>query len=296
MIATDAHSAPGNAAMTAFLRGIERRGFVLAQAQCGDPVRAQAAIDAAAHDFCAQAGALALTAWPAFFWQRLLAQPVLRETSRTPVDPLLARLGAGPRAVLLLRLVAGLDPAHGAQVLRISPDAYRHALYRALHELHACGVTDADLRVFREALQQRARSLPEPTLRLPEPSPFAPARSSRSMRAPHLLRPVLSGLLALALAGLAASYFWKPRNAASTGLAAQAPAATLTQAADLIASPDFALLGDADGARISRDLDLYSWYAAGAEAATPSQSDSSLPESATPETAAPDADGDAHGN
>ena len=287
-----AHPPQGQAALAAFLRGIERRGFVLAEAQCGDPARAQAAIDAATRAFRAEADAIPLTGWPAFFWQRLLAQPVLRESAKTPVDPLLARLGAGPRAALLLRLVAGLDPAHGAEVLRVSPDAYRHALYRALHELHAQGVSDDDLRVFRERLQLRAKQLPDPAHRIPSSPPVLRAETPATEQAPRWLRATLWSVLMLALLALAVSFVWKPWTSASSAPTAHAPAATLSATADLLASPDFGWLDDPDGARLSRDLDLYAWYAAGADTgSTSSAPPASLPESTTPETSAPDAEG-----
>ena len=292
-----AHPPQGEPALVAFLRGIERRGFVLAEAQCGDPVRAQAAIEAATRAFRADAGAVPLASWPALFWQRLLAQPVLRESVKTPLDPLLGRLSAGPRAALLLRLVAGLDPAHGAEVLRVSSDAYRQALYRALQELHAQGVSDADLRVFRERLQSRAKRLPDPAQRSPSAVPVLRPEPPPVERDRRWLRRALVGLLALALLAFAGTYLINPwKRSDANAVTAQAPAATLSATADLLASPDFAWLDDPEGARLSRDLDLYAWYAAGADAATPQQSPASLPESATPETSAPDAEGNSGEN
>ncbi len=293
-----AHPPPGDAALAAFLRGIERRGYVLAEAQCGDPVRAQAAIDAATRAFRAQALTHPLAGWPALFWQVLLAQPVLRESAKAPGDPLLARLSPGPRAALLLRLVAGLDAAHGADVLRVSPDAYRHALYRALHDLHSQGVADADLRVFRERLQARAKHLPDPAHRSAAPVPQrAPELQAQPVRTRRGLRSALMMLLAIAVLAFAASFFWKPQPGRDAGLLrAQPPAATLPAAADLIASPDFQALDDPDGARLSRDLDVFAWYAAGADADSPQPaSASSLPESATPDSSASDAEGNAGG-
>jgi DNA-directed RNA polymerase specialized sigma24 family protein len=291
-----AQPAPGEAALAAFLRGIERRGFVLAEAQCGDQARAQAAIDAATRTFRAEAAQLPLARWPAFFWQCLLVQPVLRELAKSSSNPLLARLSAGPRAALLLRLVAGLDQAHGAEVLRVSPEAYRHALYRALHELHAQGIDDAALRVLRERLQLRAKQLPDTAHRAPPAR--IDARVARpahvAARAPRWLRIILFALLALLLLALAASFVWKPSRTAAGGLdalRAQPPAATLSATADVLASADFGLLDDPDGARIARDLDLYAWYAAGPNAVLPNTGTPvPLPESTAPETSAPDAE------
>ena len=291
MTVAQVHPHLGDAALAAFLRGIERRGFVLAEAQCGDPVRAQAAIDGAVRAFRVEAGSTPLAGWPVLFWQRLLAQPVLCEGAKTPVDPLLARLGPGSRAALLLRLIAGLDPAHAADVLRVSPQAYQHALYRALHELHAQGVTDADLRMFRERLHQRARQLPDPAQPLPT-AHAVPRRLRLSGASPRRLRAVMSVALALALIGLALSFVPRARTVGGGSLPPeQAPAARLAAAADLIASPDFDRLDDPQGARLSCDLDLYAWYAAGSEAASSPAPSSNLSESATPETSAPDAEG-----
>jgi DNA-directed RNA polymerase specialized sigma24 family protein len=292
-----AHSAPGEAALAAFLRGIERRGFVLAEAQCGDPVRAQAAIDAATRTFRAEAAQLPLARWPAFFWQHLLAQPVLRELAKSSADQPLARLSAGPRAALLLRLVAGLDQAHGAEVLRVSPEAYRHALYRALRALHAQGIDDAQLRALRERLQLRAKQLPDTAHRVP-PARIA-ARTAHPLqvaaRAPRWLRMALLAMLAILLLALGATYFWKPASPTAAPhfgtLRAQAPAETLSATAAVLASADFGLLDDPDGAQIARDLDLYAWYAAAPNAAASDQAaPAPLPESTAPETSAPDAE------
>lgn len=290
-----AYSAPGEAALAAFLRGIERRGFVLAEAQCGDPVRAQAAIDAATRMFRSEAADLPLARWPAFFWQRLLAQPVLRELTKAPAEQLLTRLSAGPRAALLLRLVAGLDQAHGAEVLRVSPEAYRHALYRALRELHAQGIDDVQLKALRERLQLRAKQLPETgqrsvPLRI---APRAVPPIHRGERAPRWLRMGLMALLAIVLLALAASFVWKlPLTTSAIGtdaLRAQTPAATLSDTAAVLAGADFGMLDDPEGARIARDLDLYAWYAAGPGAAAQVQNASApLPESTAPETSAPE--------
>ncbi len=292
------HPAPGEAALTAFLRGIERRGFVLAEAQCGDPARAQAAIDAATRAFRAEAAQLPLARWPAFFWQRLLAQPVLRELAKSSAEQPLAHLSAGPRAALLLRLVAGLDQAHGAEVLRVSPEAYRHALYRALRELHAQGIDDTTLRGLRERLQSRAKQLPDPTHRMP-PTPIAiraVATAPIAARAPRWLRRVLQAMLALGLLALATSFVWKGASPSAANrietLRAQTPAAILSETAVVLASPDFGWLDDPDGARVARDLDLYAWYAAGPNAAEPDpNAPAPLPESSAPETSAPDAEG-----
>lgn len=115
-------------------------------------------------------------------------------------------------------------------------------------------------------------------------------------RGSQTLRLLLIVLLALLLAMLVGSYLWLPAFL-KTGatkqrfetLGAQAPAATLSATATALAGADFDLLDDPAGERIARDLDLYAWYAAGANAAaTDPDAPTVPPESSTPETSAPD--------
>src|SRR5690606_3585195 len=63
------------AAVAAFLRGIERRGAVLAELQCGDPQAGDAALAAAMRAFRAVGPAEAMARWPIRFWNLLLATP-----------------------------------------------------------------------------------------------------------------------------------------------------------------------------------------------------------------------------
>ncbi len=122
------------------------------------------------------------------------------------------------------------------------------------------------------------------------------ANSARS--GAHKLRSLLIAVLAVLLAILIGTYFWLPaflKVGGASGrietLRAQAPAATLSPIATTLAGADFDLLNDPAGEVIARDLDLYSWYAAGADPAAANASvPSALPESATPETTVPDAD------
>ena len=286
----------GAAALAAFLRGIERRGRVLAEAQCGDPGRAQTAIAMASATFRKDAVSLPLMKWPAHFWQLLLTQPALRIDASTH-DNALTQLSPGPRAALLLRLVAGLDQAHGAEVLRVSPEAYRHALYRALKTLHDNGIDDVQLRDLRMHLQQCVRQAPEAVQQTP---PARRVAGSIAASIPHVRRrqrSILIGLLAILLVALAASFFWQPAflrsvpstlgNVAAPSSSAQLPALPTT--ASVMSDPDFDLLNDPEGERIARNLDLLSWYAA--DAGTPvDRATVPLPESTTPETSAPEID------
>ena len=98
---------PSAAALSAFLRGIERRARVFAQAQSGSAEVAEAATAMAIETFRQHAGQLPLRQWPLRFWAELLAVPALTRSEAPPstmpaLQPLY-RLAPGPRAALLLR-------------------------------------------------------------------------------------------------------------------------------------------------------------------------------------------------
>lgn len=316
-MSADSVSSASPAVLTQFLRGIGKRGYVLAEAQCGEIARAQRALATTIAEFREVAAHIALAHWPEHFWQRLLAQPILRPYTAAPFDDPLAHLSAGPRAALLLRLVAGLDNARGAAVLRVSPPAYRQALTGALHALHELGVDQTALRALQERLQQRIKALPEQFLQAPSqprarPHPHAarsPARSrplsvERSDRASsRWLRPTLrAALVALVLLFLA-TFLHLPAHTTSAirieRLPEQAVAAKLSPTAQALASPDFELLGDVDGERDARDLALLSWVDAAPAASqgipqamptSPALPESATPETSEPETSAPDSE------
>lgn len=292
-------------ALPQFLRGIGKRGYVLAEAQCGESARAQLALRATIDGFRDAAARLPLAQWPEQFWQRLLAQSALRTPSpvRDNADPL-TLLSAGPRAALLLRLVAGLDNTHGAAVLRVSPAAYRQALQRALQVLHGQGIGEVALRGLRERLQLRVKGLPEQFLQMPanDLSPQVAARHAAlapigRARGTSLrwLRPALWVALCIVTLLFAVTFLHRPQRPSgvleSERLPEQPVAARLSWFAAALASPDFALLNDPGGERDARDLALLSWF--DAAPAAPQSSDGApvtLPESSTPETSAPDTD------
>ncbi|MFP7723844.1 hypothetical protein ACJQWL_13765, partial [Lysobacter sp. A3-1-A15] len=158
-------------ALAAFLRGVERRGAVLAELQAGDSRTGDAALGAAMRGFIHEARDLPMADWPVRFWIRLLAEPGLAR--RTPVAieldaaDALAGLGGGPRAALLLRLAAGLSEPDAARVLGVALPSYRLALQRALPR-HGDGRADpqAWARV-REAVHRRIKTLePDRLVRL----------------------------------------------------------------------------------------------------------------------------------
>ena len=55
------------AALAAFLRGVERRGAVLAELQCGDADAGDAALGSAMSGFCLLAGDTVMDDWPRQF-------------------------------------------------------------------------------------------------------------------------------------------------------------------------------------------------------------------------------------
>lgn len=158
----DAAAAP--AALSAFLRGVERRGALFGELQCGDREVGDSALAAAMRAFRNHAAALPMADWSQRFWALLVAAPPLRRdavTAQWPPDmQALARLEPLPRQALLLRLVAGLPETEAATVLGIAPAAYQAALAAACPR-DADGQADAlAWRTLGEAIQQHLRDLP----------------------------------------------------------------------------------------------------------------------------------------
>lgn len=244
------------AALSAFLRGVERRGAVYAELQCGDAQVGETALSAAMRVFRRQAGDAGMAEWPALFWRVLAAAPPLRQDApraRWPAG-LEAVASAAPldRAALLLRLVAGLDEAQAAAVLSIEADAYRHGLAAACPR-DAQGQPDAAAwRALAEALQQRLRDLPPDRLarlaRLREDaiagtqaargavaqrSSTVDGRDARRRRWPWLLAALL------ACATLGAAWLWGGRD--RLGLSQRAVSAAEVDAGDPFAEPEIAV-------------------------------------------------------
>lgn len=259
-------------ALSAFLRGIERRAFVFAHVQSGNEQVAQAALGRAMRAFRSTSAVSPLSAWPAGFWALLLAQA---ELSQGESDvPELSALGSGPRAALLLRMVGGLDFPHAAQVLGVSEATYRFALQRALQQLGDAGVSYAVLGGLRERLHHQVKTLPDGRIAAlaelrarvlqggPEPDIAAPrAAAAWRRRLPWAL---------LALLGVAfAATFWPHVNplqpGGTEGLPVEtAPPPPLAQSdADRVTHPDYALLAAPDDEALAADLAFLSWLAAG---------------------------------
>lgn len=289
---SDASGAP--AAINAFLRGVERRGAVFAELQCGDAAAGDAALAAAMRAFQAGAAKAPMGEWPHRFWSLLLATPMLRRATALPVrtDAFapLARVGHGPRAALLLRLAAGLGETDAARALGIAPPTYRLALQRALPR-RSDGNADAQAwRALAGAVQTAIKQLPPQRLahlaksresalqpasrrgapappRFETPDPAAPRRRG--------WRIALWAAVVACAAALAATFLWPSENRAPAGDApdirkvslpdAEAPASRYDAELARLSDRDFELLLDAGDEPVYLDLDFYAWYAARAE-------------------------------
>lgn len=299
-------------ALAAFLRGVERRGAVLAELQAGDAVAGDAAVASAMRHFRGIAAAAPLSEWPARFWSLLLAQPQLRTRTEVALaidaTDRLAELGPGPRAALLLRLAAGLDSATAAAALGVAEGSYRLALQRALPH-HADGRADPEAwQRLRTQVHHRIKTLtPDRLARLGHAreavaagiaaatglAGAAPTAAAVASGGQTVVRGVAGLLLALCVVALAATY-WPGRPAwlgAASGdgpprrtLPEEPPASRFGIEAGMIAHRDFAVLADPQAAQ-SEDLAFHSWLAAHAMAGADDASSGSAEGQAGPAAA-----------
>lgn len=260
--------APPSPALSAFLRGIERRAFVFAQVQCGADAVAEAALGRAMRSFKAASTTIPLSTWPAAFWALLVAQ---EELSGGQSDvPELRALSSGPRAALLLRMVAGLDFPHAAGVLGVSEATYRFALQRALQQLGEGGISYAVLGALRERLHRQVKTLPESRT-----ASLAALRAAVLEDAPEAPPPVVEpvspiwrrlgwGLLVLLGLGFAAT-FWTPAPVLAPGgtqaLPVEAAPPRAPATSDQVTHPDYAQLAAPGDEPVAADLALLSWIA-----------------------------------
>ncbi|MCC4603917.1 hypothetical protein [Xanthomonas campestris] len=246
------------AALSAFLRGVERRGLVLAQLQCGDGAAAERALAAALRAFSSQAAGRPMAGWPMRFWSLLAAAPPLRHDPMPgtwlPPFTALGRMQTSDRLALLLRIVAGLEEDAASEIQGVAVADYRQALARACPR-DAAGNPDAQAwRVLAEAAQQESRDLsPSQLSRLSqlrdaalagmplqpatpaEPSPArqhpARARSRRQWQWPRVDRrqgAIALGVLALAMLVAVLAWWWTHRRPAlPPEPVSQAPAGVL---------------------------------------------------------------------
>src|SRR5690606_16529282 len=224
----------------------------------------------------------------------LLATPELREEPAAPSwgsgFGFLAKVGRGPRAALLLRLVAGLPEADAAAVLGVSRPTYRLALQRALPHGddgqpdmqgwrmlgEAARHAGRDLSIERMAQLARMREAAVQGRRLDPPAVSARAGSRDEGHAPaHWRTPAMVAAGAICLLAFAATFLpvfeagirgdppeWIEVAPLPPG---DAPESTFDAQAALLTHPDFDLLvaGDAEEPA-ARDPGFYAWLAAGA--------------------------------
>jgi len=290
---------PPPAALLAFLRGLERRARTLAEVQCGSADRAATIWSETAAEFPAEAADLPVAAWPVRFWARLLAHPAMAVVDAS--DSPLAALGPGPRAALLLRLVAGLDPRPAADVLGVSEPTYRFALQRGLEQARAAGIDADALQALRAQWQRQPApsaprpqgfaaaeapppaaadriTAPAPVLDTPPPPPpRPPVRTTRRFRLAWL------GVAALAAAAVLSVGWWvrkpapEPPPRPVVAMTAEPPVAPAPLPP--VTHPDYALLAGGDDERLAEDLELLSWLAAGGDTA-PAPTPTPAPEAA----------------
>lgn len=289
------------AALTAFLRGAERRAFLFLWLQGGDTTAAERALAAAIRAFPGPAERMPMAEWPTRFWKLLLALPLDPGPGQWP--PALAFLEAmrpPVRRALLLRQVAGLDEAAAAAVLGTEMPDYQRALAEACPR-DASGEPDAaGWRQQAEAIQQATRELDagqqQRLLQLresalagrampPSSREATPVQDERPKRAPVRPRRPRRGVwlavaaVVVALALGVAWYAWPPPSSVSpAGVEAAPPPDDLRvhdnepvvveplPAAEPPAVPVEwpAALAEPAQDPVVAELALLSWYAAGA--------------------------------
>lgn len=274
---------PAPGAVTAFLRGADRRARLFARVQAGGAdAAAEQARQAVARVFASEAGQWSIAEWPGQFWRLLLAAPALRRvaTPATPATPLpgIARLPPDQRAAVLLHLVAGLGEAEAAAALEIEVPAYQQRIRDALPR-DALGQPDVDVwRAWRAQAERELAKMPEP------PPPAAAARPPRAPAAAadeaadaddarrhrRRMRWLWGGVLLCVLALLATFLLhprgrelidhWRSHVRVEPLQAADAPRARF-DAGDPARHPDRDLLAAPAELAMARELPLLAWLA-----------------------------------
>lgn len=274
-----APDAPLPAAVTAFLRGLDRRARLFAGVQAGDEAPARHAQAVVARVFASEAGQWPLAEWPRQYWRLLLAAPSLR---KPPADapaaclPGIARLPAESRAAVLLHLVAGLNDADATAALGIDVSVYQARIRDAL-PLNALGQPDVDVwRAWRAAaereLAQVVDSDASPAVTVGS-APTFPRKvdadpTVTNARHRHRLRWLWAGV-ALCVLAMVATFFLHPRGREVLDQwrapikrepldAAASPKARF-DAADLALHPDHALLLMPGELGFAQQLPLLAW-------------------------------------
>ncbi len=273
---------PQPTAVSAFLRGLDRRARLLALVQSGDATAAQRALDAAARVFATEAGQWPIAQWPRQYWRLLLSTPSMRHTgSAAGPLPGIARLPPQVRAALLLHLVAALGEADAAAALGIDVDAYQLRIRDALPR-DALGQPDLDVwRAWRAAAQRALDAMPEAADDAPvPPQPPVTQADEAGDAARHRRRMRWLWLgVALCAVALVASFFLHPRGRELLDSwrnhvqveplpPAAAPKARFDPA-DPALHPDRALLAEPGTLQLALQLPLLAWLATEAADALP---------------------------
>lgn len=286
------------AALSAFLKGSERRAAVFAELQCGHADAADDAVAAALRAFRNHAASLPMADWPQRFWMLLVATPAMRQAApganwREPLG-VLADLHPSDRQALLLRLAAGLEEAAAAAVMGLDLPGYRAALASACPR-DGDGRPDVTAwRSMAEAIQNTLRHLPPDRVarlaRLREAAiegavpPRAASAAHEAVARPSAGPPrdwrrrMLAFLAVMVALALAATWFWPVAGEDKSAgpmwqepeilveaLPRSEPAARFSAANALRSHPDRALILDAEEASLASQADFLAWYSASIE-------------------------------
>ena len=271
---TPAAPPPTPAAVAAFLRGLDKRARLFAAAQAGDASRGDRALAAVARVFAAEAGQWPLAQWPQQYWRLLLAAPSLRHGAAPAADALLpgiARLAPGPRAAVLLHLVARLADEAAAAALGQSVQDYQATIRDSLPR-NQLGQPDVDVwRAWRATVQRELeRAAESPPLAKPVFAPAPPVATGPAPATAHGTRWLWLGVGVCVLA-FAAAFFIHPagREVVAHWFAtikreplppAAAPKARF-DAGELTLHPDRERLAAPHEAAMADDLALFAWLA-----------------------------------
>jgi len=274
---------PPQDAVSAFLRGVDRRARLFAEVQSGSDEGAARAISVVARVFTGDAGRWPMARWPVQYWRLLLATPQLRtlDAARTTsLLPAIARLPLATRTSVLLQLVSGLDDAAISEVLG-EPAATWQGRIRDALPADLAGQPDVAAWRAWQAQVKQALAMPPPVTADVPASPEASVTAATG--APHRVDatrhrhvPWLWIGVAACVAAFAAAFFLHPvgRDVVQRWLSpikrealppADAPAARY-DATDLRLHPDRDLLAAPAELALARALPLLAWLQATAPA------------------------------
>jgi len=199
----------------------------------------------------------------------------------------LAHLTPGPRAALLLRLIAGLDLSHAAQVLGVTAQAYEMALRNALEHR---AMDDARMQALRESLHQQIHVMSQ-VQKLELTGLRTKAMSAVLERLDQELtvqpEPVASGRwvwagLAMLLVILLVSILWSGDSSLAPGQDEALPTEAIAPAPELsdtvvVTQPDYLQLAHPEQEKFAGQLALLSWVAAASPRVVPAGAAPTVP-------------------